>query len=487
MRRLGWILFILVASASIARPIVDPDLWWHLTVGRWIISHGEIPNVDYWNLFSAGKPWIAYSWSVEILFSFIQNYFGDKGLFFLYLFIGIIFIATLALTYGALAKNYFLGLLIAVLVACSAESHFTLRPQSITWILFVLVLYIADKIQRDDLDKKSASALFGIGCLWANMHLSSIFGFVGIAFWLAGRGTIVRAALCSGIFLLGTLVTPHLGAEWITAASKSSHPALFSSIIEFGPATIFHYSIGLLLVLLGLFLAILHYEPKTVSPFKIFFVGVTVFGGLAIIKFLPYGMIALGMLVSKSIGEVGLSRLGNVGEALQKLENFSSKSIEGNGSYFLLTALLIVRVGTILQKPVDYDLTPKAAVEFVKEKQLSEPILNGFGEGGFLIYSFSNEKGEPIFKFPIDGRTNVPPQEVLDAFFEAYQGGRKWQTYIDLVKPETIIFRNESPFVPIILASGIWCEVFQKGKGMGGYGVYLRREQANQRKLQCLK
>ena len=47
--------------------------------------------------------------------------------------------------------------------------------------------------------------------------------------------------------LLGTLVTPYFGAEWIVFFSKTSHPLLHSEIIEFGPATILDAPVGMLL------------------------------------------------------------------------------------------------------------------------------------------------------------------------------------------------------------------------------------------------
>ena len=50
----------------------DPDLWWHLAIGNWIIAHGDIPASEHWNRFSIGDPFRAYSWSIEILFSFLE-------------------------------------------------------------------------------------------------------------------------------------------------------------------------------------------------------------------------------------------------------------------------------------------------------------------------------------------------------------------------------------------------------------------------------
>lgn len=51
-----WAILIVVA-ACMARPLRDPDLWFHIVSGRWILSHQQVPTQDYWNMFGVGKPW----------------------------------------------------------------------------------------------------------------------------------------------------------------------------------------------------------------------------------------------------------------------------------------------------------------------------------------------------------------------------------------------------------------------------------------------
>ncbi|HEX3375401.1 MAG TPA: hypothetical protein VHS29_00985, partial [Candidatus Acidoferrales bacterium] len=40
--------------------IGDPDIWWHLATGRWILQHRAIPMTDPFSSYGMGKPWIAY-------------------------------------------------------------------------------------------------------------------------------------------------------------------------------------------------------------------------------------------------------------------------------------------------------------------------------------------------------------------------------------------------------------------------------------------
>ena len=58
----------------------DPDVWWHLRTGEWILQHHAVPHVDPFSATAAGKPWQAYSWLFEVLISQLLQRFGMVGL-----------------------------------------------------------------------------------------------------------------------------------------------------------------------------------------------------------------------------------------------------------------------------------------------------------------------------------------------------------------------------------------------------------------------
>src|SRR4051794_21814348 len=46
-------------------PVVDPDIWWHLAAGRWILEHRTVLTVD--PFFTAGgREWLNYSWFIDV-------------------------------------------------------------------------------------------------------------------------------------------------------------------------------------------------------------------------------------------------------------------------------------------------------------------------------------------------------------------------------------------------------------------------------------
>jgi hypothetical protein len=51
-----------------ARNAVDPDLWWHLRTGQWIVETGHVPHSDPFSFTRAGEPWVSHEWLSEVVF-----------------------------------------------------------------------------------------------------------------------------------------------------------------------------------------------------------------------------------------------------------------------------------------------------------------------------------------------------------------------------------------------------------------------------------
>src|SRR5215472_10032385 len=66
--------------AMTARSAVDPDLWWHLRTGQWIMQTGHVPRTDPFSFTRAGSPWISHEWLSEVIFFAIWKLAGPSGL-----------------------------------------------------------------------------------------------------------------------------------------------------------------------------------------------------------------------------------------------------------------------------------------------------------------------------------------------------------------------------------------------------------------------
>lgn len=142
---------LLTATARCFFPLEDPDLWWHIVVGRWILDHGAVPRTEHWNFFGLGQAFRAYSWSSEILYAFVDRYFGMRGLWWLQGFIAIALIATAAAVWRHLSRSSLLTIATTLLFIGFIDPFTSLRPQCITFILFILIPLMAESILKEGL------------------------------------------------------------------------------------------------------------------------------------------------------------------------------------------------------------------------------------------------------------------------------------------------------------------------------------------------
>ncbi len=69
-----------LALALCLGPIFNPDLGWHLAVGRFIASSRTVPRADFLSWSMAGKPWIDFEWLTQLLFFGLERLGGLAAL-----------------------------------------------------------------------------------------------------------------------------------------------------------------------------------------------------------------------------------------------------------------------------------------------------------------------------------------------------------------------------------------------------------------------
>lgn len=469
MQILIWFLFAVAIGSYIASPLADPDLWWHVVVGRWILAHGAVPSVDYWNMFGVGRPWRAYSWSNEVIYALVDGWRGTRGLLEVQIVLAVTMALSFVWSFGKISKDYFWGGLLGGLATCAVFSHFSLRPQVVTWILLALLLVLLNN--RHLLDSgKGKAVLVGLFSLWANSHVTAPLGLLVVFIWCLGGG-FRQAISFSLLGFFGTLLTPYTGKEWLSLLEQSSHPATYGFIAEFQPANVLQYATGFLVILTAVFAVFAYRRPLALHPAKYVGVGVFFVLALAVVKFLPFAVIIVCALLAEMWASEGWFAFGKLAVAIRGL-NDAWRWLPATGLAFFLTALGIVNIFNVLQSTPNSLSLPVHAVEYVKANGLPGPYLVGFGDAGYMMYQLAKSDGTIDTLMPIDGRTNVTPPEVMSKYREAANGRETWREYIELVKPKTIIWRRESPLVNILRLLPEWKEAFKDGVINDGYIVF---------------
>lgn len=475
MRQILWLAIVVATGTYICGPLMDPDLWWHITVGRWMLAHHQLPSVDLWNRFALNTPWRPYSWSNEIIFAWLDQHFGAHGLLSFKILIGVSLAFTLFYVYGRLARDWFFGGLLGMFSTAACYNHFTLRPQSIVWIFLALLLNELDRVEQQGLTRKRACNLILITALWANTHITA-----GLTLLVAGmflfwpwRWKLALQAL--GCCFLGTLITPHFGGEWLTFFNTSSHPFQHSSIAEFHPATIMQHSTAFLVIVGALLLLFWHRVPQALDPSKLLLAAAFALIGLAVVKFLPFAVIIMSSLCAlywrKESSD--FSVFGNIADGISRLGDLYAR-VPQEGLAFVFICMAVVNIVPLWRQPISKEIVPVEAVDFMQNHNLPHPIMNDFGRGGYIMYRYSNQRGELEHPVPIDGRTNVNSPEAWETSRQALLGQENWKSYFDLVKPNTVLWPRESPLTIILLESPEWCRVYKNGSQTNGFSVFVK-------------
>lgn len=485
MRALLWLFCAVIAGLYIVSPVVDPDLWWHIAIGRWILAHGAVPTTEHWNLFALGAPFRAYSWMNEVVFAWIDAHFGLEGLFWGKVILAQLVALSFFYVFSKLSNDWFFGILLGFVAVVGCQSHYTFRPQSITWIYFVWLLYLTEVACRKGKLFPAAVGIVLCMSLWANIHITTALGLGAVLCWSFSKERMALSAWLLFFAALGTAITPYFGAEWITFLSKTDHPFMFSAIREFQPANILQYATGFSMLALFLLVMFFGFHPTLFPLVRLLYGGVLLLGGLAVIKFLPYTTIYLLAVIAtgwRDARERGLL-FGNFSEAIEKFEElFKSKRVPPEGLGFILVCLIFVLAKQVTQVKLDKEIVPKDAVDFIDEKKLQTPILHTFGYGGYMMRHFTNESGEVREKVMVDGRTNVTPHEINNYLDDARGGRREWRKILDIVKPNTILWVGDSPLISLLLLSGEWCVVFEEPETTLEHTVLIKREEVERRK-----
>jgi hypothetical protein len=229
---LGAVL-ILVAAVGLDA-LSDPDVWWHIRLGDWIIAHHQIPAGELFAYTAFGNPLVAHEWLSEAVFAALS---AVGGLMLVTVLMGAVawsgMVATLlrGRMRGAGPVVLAIGLVVGARVA---EPVLGTRPQVFTFALVCWTLWIAESSLRSG--GRRVWLLPPLFLLWANLHAGFIagIGFLVIVLiaevikrrWSLGtvapRQRIFGLAGAVGLSMLAACVNPYGPSLFVFAASTGA-------------------------------------------------------------------------------------------------------------------------------------------------------------------------------------------------------------------------------------------------------------------------
>jgi hypothetical protein len=441
------VLFAALAFMAMRHsPGGDPDIWWHLRAGQWILQHHAFPHTDPFSRFGATQHWEAYSWLFELTVFSLFRSFGLAGV--LAFSVGMVLAITAAL-YRLIARfqTDFSKIVLLTFAAMASFSRlYEPRPWLFTILFFTVQLELLLQARRSG-EWKRLLWLLPLYALWANLHIQFIDGLVVLAaaaiepllmrWWpwprpvrLPARKLFVVLGLC----LAATLLNPYGWKIYAVAYALATQPGVINQITELLAMPFRSWNDYLIL---GFAIA----PGATLAWKRRFPLWETLL--LAAGIFLSFRSQRDIWFLATVAAMVLAAELPAREEQRRTLPRAAAPLIAAVvlGAIFLGAPWMHIDAAH-LQKDVADDF-PLHAVEAVRAKGYPGPLYNTYNWGGFLIWNLR-------LPVSIDGRAALYGTKLLDRSQDSWDGNPDWAADPQLLSARLVIAPVKSPLTQLL-------------------------------------
>ncbi|HEX9014657.1 MAG TPA: hypothetical protein VF960_01490 [Chloroflexota bacterium] len=459
----------------------DPDLYWHLATGRYIVESGGLPQTDMFSYTAVGVPWVVLEWLGEVTIYLLYAWGG-------YITAVVFFGAAIALAFFFVLRSLrLLGLgaipstMITFWSAAISTSGWSVRPQALSYLFFSLFLYLLLRSRNRKMDRW-IWLLPAAMVVWVNFHGSYVMGLMLLGLFLAGeclsrfgqawageRPRALAGAARLAVSSCWPLVRAYLPVSVATVLSTAVNPEGFALLLypltytsdrsynfkyitEWQSPNFHEYY---LLVVFGsslvLLIALATRRP-TDWALLLPMVAVTVMS-LQFVRTLPFYAIIFAPYLA-----VRATRAGSVPAST------TGGSRHATRWNWLLMLLCFAAMGSTpflssdsqLGREPRTDDYPVQGAQYIKDAGLTGHLFNTYHWGGFLLWK--SYPGRSVF---IDGRSDMYGSKLVDEYREVYRVAPNWKGVLDKYDVQVVLVEKDIPLTVLLTASGEWKEAFR--------------------------
>lgn len=410
-------LILAIVAVSFFSGIWDPDFFWHLATGRWIVENGTLPAFDPFAVYadtSTERAQLVLKgyWLCQLLYYAIFSNFGYigfavlKAVTFVLLFMGQFWLLTKNRVGIAIATSQAL-IVYTELLAFRAD-----RPQMFSNLAALLVVVL--------IELRHYRWLPLVMLIWANMHGGFLVGVVIIVIY-AGIAIISRVRKQPGetstiFWLLSGIACAGLNPlgfnaikEVITLQGGDYQKSVFENISPLALAYRFHDIYWGYFLVLSLGIVLIIVLRKKIPPAQtIIFLSLSILS-LSGSRYMPFliicGSLYVALWLSPLCGKWGESRVIAAGILV----------------FMGIICIADIRDGRGFSHGIEKGRYPEKALEFIAGAHIDGKLFCNDYWGGFVLWK------SPGRHISIDGRGLSPDQYLANsailykhAAFEAF-------------------------------------------------------------------
>jgi hypothetical protein len=450
-RNIFLIIIVLGLFGMAVRNVVDPDVWWHLKTGEYIVAHRAVPHADPFSYTRAAQPWVAHEWLTELFMYALYRAAGWGGLSIVF---AVILSASFLLLYLRCPQNSYLSGAMAVWGAWATTPIWGVRAQVLSLLLASLWLLILEKSERN---LRLLWWTLPLTLLWVNLHAGFALGAALLALFLAGEflerfpsphpasanpasANNARLRALALAFLVNLLLVPlnPNGARMYAYPIQTLRSKAMQTYISEWSSPNFHRADywPFLLLLLAV-VARLAWSRTSVRPRDMLLLLVSTFAALSSIRMIPLFVLIAVPLIAKAAGSWFLDRPPSRARPSRARHRLAFNAI----ILVAIAGFVAVHISLVFRQQTHEEAEhfPVGAAAFLAAHPPDHPIFNHYDWGGYLIW-----KLYPRTLVFIDGRADLYGDAVFQEFMQTYLLTKDWQQTLNRWQIGTVIVPPES-------------------------------------------
>ena len=466
-----WGSVLIVSLAPLTAPVTDPDFWWHVRTGRWIVEHAALPHHDLYTFTAVGHPWTDYEYLSEVLIWLLFAHGGLAGVsigFGLLTWIGLLFLARTVQLDGSPFTSGAPALALGVVAAMPVWGP---RVQVIAFTFACVELWLLRRFMaRPD---RSIFWLPPLVALWANLHGSwpLALALLALAMMTAGwrlrlgpEPEVARARLrilvpVTALAVLATLCTPHGPAVYGAALAPLTSRAQ-QALIQEWQSPDFHdpalWALGAMILLLVAGLA----HSSRADLFGVLVSLTTLALALLAVRNIPLFVAGAVPTLAAAWGDI--LRRACPRRRLPAGPRLGPR-LGGAITAVVLAAVLVATgaaTGRSLGRQdqlVRRNMPVGAANWLAAHPSLGTRMFNDWAWGGYLVYRFAPEPHRRVFIF---GEASVMGDPLIWSYAAVAFLHPDWQQILDASGVDYAVLHRNDPLAMALVRRG-WKVAYQ--------------------------
>jgi hypothetical protein len=428
------------------RPLSDPDVWWHLRTGDYVVHHG-FTSTDPWSPAST-EPWRLHEWGSQVLMYLSYGLGGYRGVVALHA-LGML---VLALLVARSVRRTTTPVVACAVTALSLVGLFlgtAERPQLMSWVLLAATL---PALRRAIAARRPPWWFIPVVWLWANLHGLWSAGLllyaalvVGLAFEVGLRswrvyGPFLVVALSAFLAAGFTPVGPSLLLSPLQVRAYAGY------VQEWAAPSILNHYLAPGFILLGIVVVGWARQRRPVGSTTIALVLVASYIGFSYIRTIPVAVIVFAPLVGEAWSGRDRDKAG-----LPMPVGVGWTSALGALAAFTLAAALVLPQIPGVERGSPWGVSKR--LDALPGRAL---VLNEYYFGGWLLWSARDTAPG------IDGRTEIYAPQYVGDYLAAESLKGHWRQFVKDHDFDAAWLRTSTPLVWGLRSMG-WTTVYRNG------------------------